>query len=263
MESTDDNIEDSTNHFEIPGLTDRSDSPEPPVLIPIRKPRGRPRGGRGPGRPPITQRLTGDDSKPPSLRVIIRGRGRGQSRGRGRSMRGRGRGPGRPRGSSSRGMERGKRPYAPKRLGRPPLSMKYGRGARGAVASLRGMHNKRINILTGLPEKMQLKDRVNKLKELRLNKIKKRNNTNVNKDGKNSAAGSVGVHSKKSDKTAILRHDDDKEYWSPPSNIKSIMDQVMITDVTTDQCTITIRESSSYDGFFRNREQGTVEASGT
>ncbi|KAK3090703.1 hypothetical protein FSP39_013888 [Pinctada imbricata] len=222
----------------------------------MRKPRGRPRGSRGPGRPPNTSRqvVERDDSKPPALQVIIRGRGRGRSSGRGRGARGRGRGPGRPRGST-RGAGRGRRGYSQGRVGRPPLSFKLGRPSRGAINSIRGMKNKRINILTGLPEKMKLKDRVKKIKEMRLHKLKGKSSAN-SKDKRSAIDGIFGSHQKKpTDKETVLHPEDGKEYWNPPENIKTVLDSVLITDVTTDACTITIRESSSNDGFFRRRDQ--------
>ncbi|XP_067673035.1 chromobox protein homolog 8-like [Haliotis asinina] len=46
-----------------------------------------------------------------------------------------------------------------------------------------------------------------------------------------------------------------KSYWSPPSSIKPILDQVCITDVSLrDSITITVRECTSDSGFFRKRE---------
>lgn len=41
-----------------------------------------------------------------------------------------------------------------------------------------------------------------------------------------------------------------RNYWIPPSNVKSLMDKVCITDVTTDSGTITFRECPSNSGFF-------------
>ena len=46
-----------------------------------------------------------------------------------------------------------------------------------------------------------------------------------------------------------------RNYWSPPSNVKSLMDKVCITDVTTDSGTITFRECPSNTGFFK-KENG-------
>lgn len=49
---------------------------------------------------------------------------------------------------------------------------------------------------------------------------------------------------------------DYRNYWIPPSNVKSLLDQVCITDVTTNSGTITFRECTSESGFF-NKENGS------
>lgn len=41
-----------------------------------------------------------------------------------------------------------------------------------------------------------------------------------------------------------------RNYWIPPSNVKSLLDKVCITDVTTNSGTITFRECNSEPGFF-------------
>ncbi|KAL4240341.1 Chromobox protein 8 [Mactra antiquata] len=46
-----------------------------------------------------------------------------------------------------------------------------------------------------------------------------------------------------------------RNYWSPPQNVKSLLDQVCITDVTTNSGTITFRECNSDSGFF-NAQNG-------
>lgn len=48
-----------------------------------------------------------------------------------------------------------------------------------------------------------------------------------------------------------------RSYWIPPSNVKSLMDKVCITDVTTDSGTITFRECPSNSGFFKT-ENGDI-----
>jgi hypothetical protein len=53
----------------------------------------------------------------------------------------------------------------------------------------------------------------------------------------------------------IARPVDFRNYWSPPSNVKSLLDKVCITDVTTHSGTITFRECNSESGFF-NHENG-------
>ncbi|XP_045213632.2 chromobox protein homolog 8-like [Mercenaria mercenaria] len=50
----------------------------------------------------------------------------------------------------------------------------------------------------------------------------------------------------------IERPVDLRNYWIPPSNVKSLLDQVCITDVTTNSGTITFRECTSESGFFNN-----------
>lgn len=53
------------------------------------------------------------------------------------------------------------------------------------------------------------------------------------------------------------RRVDLRNYWSPPQNVKSLLDQVCITDVTTNSGTITFRECNSDSGFF-NPENGST-----
>lgn len=50
-----------------------------------------------------------------------------------------------------------------------------------------------------------------------------------------------------------------KNYWCPPADVKPVIDNVFITDVTTDAVTITFRESTAEDGFFRKRDDCTSE----
>ncbi|XP_074649366.1 uncharacterized protein LOC141904638 [Tubulanus polymorphus] len=47
--------------------------------------------------------------------------------------------------------------------------------------------------------------------------------------------------------------DDSRIYWSPPANIKPLLDSVSITDVTTNNMTVTIKECTTDWGFFRSR----------
>ena len=45
-----------------------------------------------------------------------------------------------------------------------------------------------------------------------------------------------------------------RAFWKPPPEAKPLLDQVFITDVTSGSLTITIRESTSDAGFFKQRE---------
>ncbi|KAL5019203.1 hypothetical protein ScPMuIL_004925 [Solemya velum] len=45
-----------------------------------------------------------------------------------------------------------------------------------------------------------------------------------------------------------------RNYWAPPSSLKTLLNQVFITDVTTNDGTITVKESESETGFFRDRD---------
>lgn len=49
-----------------------------------------------------------------------------------------------------------------------------------------------------------------------------------------------------------------RDYWRPPSDVKTLLDHVMVTDVTTTGGTITVRESASNTGFFLEREEATA-----
>ena len=50
---------------------------------------------------------------------------------------------------------------------------------------------------------------------------------------------------------------DPRNYWCPPANAKTLLDQVCITDVTTSSGTITFRECSSETGFFKKEDLET------
>lgn len=45
-----------------------------------------------------------------------------------------------------------------------------------------------------------------------------------------------------------------KNYWCPPPDLKPVLDAVLITDVTADNNTITVRECSVGPAFFKKRE---------
>ncbi|KAK2160781.1 hypothetical protein LSH36_127g13014 [Paralvinella palmiformis] len=47
---------------------------------------------------------------------------------------------------------------------------------------------------------------------------------------------------------------DSRAFWTPPEETKPLLDQVFITDVTTNMVTVTVRESPTCQGFFRKRE---------
>ncbi|ELT97418.1 hypothetical protein CAPTEDRAFT_221925 [Capitella teleta] len=46
---------------------------------------------------------------------------------------------------------------------------------------------------------------------------------------------------------------DNRAFWKPPEDTRPLLDQVFITDVTADDLTITIRESTTDTGFFKKR----------
>lgn len=45
--------------------------------------------------------------------------------------------------------------------------------------------------------------------------------------------------------------EDSRAFWTPPPETKAVLDKVMITDVTSNMLTITVRESSTDTGFFK------------
>lgn len=45
-----------------------------------------------------------------------------------------------------------------------------------------------------------------------------------------------------------------RTFWRPPEEVRPILDQVFITDVTANRVTVTVRESHTDTGFFRKRE---------
>lgn len=236
--------DESNNIFDTPGLK-RSDSPSPPVLTPIRRSYRRRPSGRGPGRPPLNRPSvsSNDGSGPPSLRVVIKGRGRGRGRGRGHAeprLRGRGRG---------RGTGKVGRPRGSGKVGRP-------RG-RASIHSFR--RRPRLNILTGLPDDRFLQDRLKKIKLKALGMSAKQSVAakNKQKDKKKSLMGVNVVENHKRDniKMCVPKLEDDKEYWCPSPAVTKNLDHVMITDVAADDSMITIRESTSEVGFFKNREE--------
>ncbi|XP_033739633.1 LOW QUALITY PROTEIN: chromobox protein homolog 8-like [Pecten maximus] len=212
----------------------------PPQLIPIKRPRGRPRG-----RPPLSGR-----GGPPTLRLnvgVIRGRGRGRGRGSPGRGRGRGRPPlgGRGRGISGRGrMSRGRG---------------LGRGLRGVGRNtVIRKPNSNLLSLTNKPKVKKIHEGQMKIKDMEFPKSKKIETGMFLKDRKDNLQG-VSILEKES------RHESGKsihfsqpveqrDYWRPPSDVKTMLDHVMVTDVTTTGGTITVRESSSNSGFFQERD---------
>ena len=79
------------------------------------------------------------------------------------------------------------------------------------------------------------------------------------KDKKKSLLGVSVVENHKRDnvKMCVPKLEDDKEYWCPSPAVTKNLDHVMITDVAADNSMITIRESTSDVGFFKNREEGS------
>ncbi|KAK6171600.1 hypothetical protein SNE40_019751 [Patella caerulea] len=111
-------------------------------------------------------------------------------------------------------------------------------------------------------DKKRPKLKVKVPKEIR----KKQNKTNYMKNGHNKVQAN-GENSQINDKLAdrieqsekaFAKYDEKpvelKNYWSPPVSVKPVLDNVFITDVTSDSETITIRECSSDSGFFKPRE---------
>ena len=48
---------------------------------------------------------------------------------------------------------------------------------------------------------------------------------------------------------------DDRSFWKPPVKPKPVLEQVFITDVTSDRLTVTVRECNSESGFFQSRDE--------
>ncbi|XP_013407235.1 chromobox protein homolog 2 [Lingula anatina] len=48
---------------------------------------------------------------------------------------------------------------------------------------------------------------------------------------------------------------EERNYWRPPPEMKKILDDMLITDVTTNTVTVTIRECTSDSGFFKPRAE--------
>ncbi|XP_071129896.1 chromobox protein homolog 8-like isoform X1 [Mytilus edulis] len=222
-------------------MTDENDFPLPPTLSPIniRRPRGRsgrPRG-RPRGRPPLVRR----DIGPPPLQVVLRGRGRGRGRGRMRGIRGirrgRGRGPGRPFGSRGTG-----------RVGRPPLNLRAAI-TRGNIHSIR---RGSLNIISSMERRKLMKEKAQRIKNI-LNRNGGTSNKQSNHDDEGSTSPDEIRRNPFMERTQ--KSMEIKNYWTPPTSIKSVLDQVKITDVTSADATITIREATSEDGFFKNRDE--------
>ena len=77
--------------------------------------------------------------------------------------------------------------------------------------------------------------------------------------GKDShrATGPLGVGSLAAESRSLEAMEPAMEvraFWKPPPEAKPLLDQVFITDVTSGSLTITIRESTSDAGFFKQRE---------
>lgn len=257
-------------------------TPPPPKLTPVKK-RGRPPGSLNKPKHMLLPHLH-------SLKQKGRGAvGRPRGVGRGRSLkRGFGRGLSQGRGSSKaasllKTIGRG--------LSRSPAKVIRGRGGvRGR--GMRGSALNKIRMKTGRPPGRPKKtDKNNQPNEKNTSKsinspkdlksMKFFSNLKVEKsspdsDRKWDSMGSLeGV--------SILEHepdsmdddyddeDDDEDfyngdsdslmerpvdlrnYWIPPTNVKSLLDQVCITDVTTNSGTITFRETSD-SGFFNTAD---------
>ena len=51
---------------------------------------------------------------------------------------------------------------------------------------------------------------------------------------------------------------EERHYWRPPVANKPLVDQIFITDVTSNKVTVTVRECATETGFFRERLEGGV-----
>ena len=83
--------------------------------------------------------------------------------------------------------------------------------------------------------------------------------------GKDShrATGPLGVGSLAAESRSLQAIEPAMEvraFWKPPPEAKPLLDQVFITDVTSGSLTITIRESTSDAGFFKQRESAEEKA---
>ena len=260
---------------------DSSDSttPPPPVLTPIRK-RGRPPGrppGSGRGRGSVLRHIQGAVRKP---RGAKRGRG-GSGRGILRGIRkGLARGHSKTRGVGlMRGLGRGLVKSPVRGLGR-------GRGG-GRGRGIRPTSLLKVKMKTerpvGRPKKIPHESSLKPSEKTNTHKSdtkspQKRNifdfKTEKSKleierkrDSSSSMQGvSILEHEPDlmddedfddddiDEESFMEHHVDPRNYWCPPANVKTLLDQVCITDVTTSSGTITFRECSSETGFFKKKE---------
>ena len=242
-----------------------ANSPPPPTLV--KRPRGRPRG-----RPPLHPR-----AGPPPLTLVGAIRS-GRPRGRARGSRGRGRGRvGRPPLSFrpvtlTRGGRRGRRPGSGRGLSRG-LGRGLGRGLVRGSGLGRGTAIRKPNssLLTGISierkstfKKIQLNEQNYKSSDQSADLDSSEASGSETKDNKDHLNGvtilertSNGTEEKSIHK--FSKPMDMKDYWRPPTDVKFLLDNVMITDVTMDEgegLSITIRESTSDVGFFHERDEG-------
>ena len=254
---------------------DSSDSvtPPPPKLTPVKR-RGRPPGS------PNKKNL-----HLPQLQNVMkqRGRGVGRPRGSGRGMKkGIGRGVGRGKGANKPGnlLKNMAKSLSPRRVVSRGRGGMRGRGMKqSSLMKIKMKTNKLGRPRKIQPEqfssppqntpksvKSQIESKTGKLSNMK---------TNYDYDKKRESTGSLeGVSILEHEPESMNDLDDDfdndyngdsdsiiekpvdlRNYWIPSDNVKSLLDQVYITDVTTTSgATITFRECPTESGFFKNTE---------
>lgn len=260
---------------------DSSDSvtPPPPKLTPVKK-RGRPPGSLNKPKHLLLPHLH-------SLKQRGRGAvGRPRGIGRGRSLkRGFGRGLSPGRGSSKaasllKTIGRGISSRSPGKVLRGRGGVR-GRGMRGSALNKIRMKSGRP---PGRPRKVDKNNQSNEkntpksinspkdLKSMKFFSHLKMDKSSPDNDRKWDSMGALeGVSILEHEPDSLdEEYDDDEDddfyngdsdslmersvdlrnYWIPPTNVKSLLDQVCITDVTTNSGTITFRECTSDSGFF-------------
>ena len=254
-----------------------SPTPPPPVLTPIRR-RGRPPGrppGSGRGRGSGLPHLQGVGPKPRGAKRG-RGSGRGVLRGIRRGLSG---GPNKTRGVGlMRGLGRGLVRSPMRGLGRGRGGVR-GRGMRPAsLLKVKVKTDRPVGRPKKIPQESPLKS--SKKPSTHKSDSKSPHKRNIfdfktekskseeRKKGSSSSMQGVSILEHEpdlmddedfdfddiDDDNFMEHHVDPRNYWCPPANVKTLLDQVCITDVTTPSGTITFRECSSETGFFKNKQ---------
>ena len=255
-------------------------TPPPPVLTPVKK-RGRP-PGRQPGRPPgpgrgrgsVLRKIQGAVRKPRGggrgrgnsprglLRGIRKGLTRGHSKTRGVGLI-RGMGKGFPK-SPVRGLGRGRGGVRGRGIIRPAGMLKLKMKSDRPVGRPKKIpHDSAVKVSE--KTNTQKSDTKSPQKRSIFDFKIERSKSEIEKK-RDSASSLLGVSILEhepdlmddddfDDDNFMEHHVDPRNYWCPPANVKTLLDQVCITDVTTSSGTITFRECTSETGFFKKKEQ--------